>query len=113
MMEFGKLSKLTGDNSYYTAAKKGMMEVYNRRSKLHLVGEQIDIATGKWVSSQSHISGYIDSYYEYMYKSWILFGDTDFKKAFDIQNKAVKKHLISKEKIRPSSPAPGRLLAST
>ncbi len=97
MMEFGKLSKLTGDNSYYNAAKKGMMEVYHRRSKLDLVGEQIDNVTGKWVSTQSHISGYIDSYYEYMYKSWVLFGDADFKKAFDVHNKAIKKYLISKE----------------
>jgi hypothetical protein len=97
MMEFGKLSKLTGDMKYYNAAKKGMMEVYNRRSKLDLVGEQIDVSTGKWVSTQSHISGYIDSYYEYMYKSWVLFGDEDFKKAFDVHNRAIKKYLISKQ----------------
>ena len=96
MMEFGKLSKLTGNNRYYDAAKKGMMEVYKRRSKLDLVGEQIDITTGKWVSTQSHISGYIDSYYEYMYKCWVLFGDADFKKAFDQHNAAIKKYLISK-----------------
>ncbi len=96
MMEFGKLSKLTGNNKYYDAAKKGMMEVYARRSKLDLVGEQIDVNTGKWVSTQSHISGYIDSYYEYMYKSWVLFGDTDFKTAFEKHNAAIKKWLISK-----------------
>ena len=96
MMEFGKLSKLTGDNKYYDAAKKGFMEVYNRRSKLDLVGEQIDVSTGKWVSIQSHISGYIDSYYEYLYKSWLLFGDKDFKTAFDTHNAAIKKWLISK-----------------
>ena len=98
MMEFGKLSKLTGINTYYDAAKKGMMEVYNRRSKLDLVGEQIDISNGKWESTQSHISGYIDSYYEYLYKSWVLFGDPDFKKAFDVHNKAIKKYLLSKQK---------------
>ena len=94
MMEFGKLSKLTGNNTYYNAAKKGMMEVYKRRSPIDLVGEQIDINTGKWVSTQSHISGYIDSYYEYMYKSWLLFGDKDFKTAFETHNKAIKKYLI-------------------
>jgi mannosidase alpha-like ER degradation enhancer 2 len=96
MMEFGKLSRLTGDNRYYYVAKKGMMEVYNRRSQLDLVGEQIDVVTGKWVSTQSHISGYIDSYYEYMYKCWLLFGDNDFKVAFEKHNAAIKKYLISK-----------------
>ena len=96
MMEFGKLSRLTGNPVFYNTAKKGVMEVYNRRSKLDLVGEQIDVNTGKWVSTQSHISGYIDSYYEYLYKSWKLFGDTDFKKAFDTHNTAIKRYLVSK-----------------
>jgi len=96
MMEFGKLSKLTGNNAYYSVAKKAIMECYQRRSKLGLVGEQIDVTTGKWMSTQTHISGYIDSYYEYLYKSWILFGDKDFKEAFDTHNKAIKKYLIDK-----------------
>lgn len=96
MMEFGKLSRLTGNDKFYRAAKKGMMEVYKRRSSLDLVGEQIDINTGKWISTESHISGYIDSYYEYMYKSWILFGDREFKEAFDKHNAAIKKYLLSK-----------------
>jgi mannosidase alpha-like ER degradation enhancer 2 len=96
MMEFGKLSKITGDKKYYDAAKKGMMYVYNHRSALDLVGEQIDVETGKWVNTRSHIGAYIDSYYEYLYKSWLLFGDKDFKTAFDVHNAAIKKHLISK-----------------
>ncbi len=95
MMEFGKLSFLTGNPKYYKAAKLAIMDVYNRRSALDLVGEQIDVVTGKWVSTQSHISGYIDSYYEYLYKSWKLFGDPDFKIAFDTHNAAIKKWLIS------------------
>ena len=96
MMEFGKLSKLTGNNKYYNAAKKAIMLVYKSRSILDLVGEQIDVQTGKWVNTKSHIGAYIDSYYEYLYKSWLLFGDKDFKTAFDTHNKAIKKHLISK-----------------
>jgi len=96
MMEFGKLSKITGNNKYYHAAKKGMMYVFNNRSSLDLVGEQIDVETGKWVNTRSHIGAYIDSYYEYLYKSWLLFGDKDFKTAFDVHNAAIKKHLISK-----------------
>lgn len=96
MMEFGKLSKLTGNNKYYTAAKKAIMYVYHKRSKIGLVGEQIDVTTGKWISTRSHIGAYIDSYYEYLYKSWLLFGDPDFKTAFDTHNRAIKKYLLSK-----------------
>lgn len=96
MMEFGQLSKHTGDNKYYNAAKKAIMAVYNRRSKLGLAGERINVMTGEWVSTRSHISGYIDSYYEYLYKSWILFKDKDFKKPFEVHNKAIKKYLLAK-----------------
>lgn len=96
MMEFGKLSKLTGNKVYYETAKKAIMQVYARRSGIGLVGEQVDVTNGKWVSTQSHISGYIDSYYEYLYKSWILFGDKDFADAFDVHNKAIKKYLVDK-----------------
>ncbi|MBP6287331.1 MAG: glycoside hydrolase family 47 protein [Ferruginibacter sp.] len=96
MMEFGKLSKLTGDSKYYDAAKKAILAVYKNRSPLGLVGEQIDVQTGKWVTTKSHIGAYIDSYYEYLYKNWLLFGDLDFKTAFDTHNKAIKEHLISK-----------------
>lgn len=97
MMEFGKLSKLTGNKTYYNAAKKAIMAVYNKRSKINLVGEVIDVNTGKWISTQSHISGYIDSYYEYLYKSWKLFGDKDFKNAWDVSAAAIKRYLIRKQ----------------
>lgn len=63
MMEFVKLSKITGNKKYYDAAKKGMMYVYNHRSALDLVGEQVNVETGKWVNNRSHIGAYIDSYY--------------------------------------------------
>lgn len=96
MLEFGKLSQLTGDTKYYNAAKKAIMAVYKRRSKINLVGEKINVRTGKWVSKETHISGYIDSYYEYLYKSWVLFGDKDFKNAFDVHQAAIKKYLIDK-----------------
>ncbi|MBL0146545.1 MAG: glycoside hydrolase family 47 protein [Chitinophagaceae bacterium] len=96
MMEFGKLSKLTGNKKYYNTAKKAIMYVYNKRSKINLVGEQIDVETGRWVKTESHIGAYIDSYYEYLYKCWLLFGDKDFKKAFDKHNTAIKKYLIDK-----------------
>jgi len=97
MIEFGKLSKLTGDNRYYETAKKAMMEVYKRRSKIGLVGLQIDVTNGNWTNRESAIGAYIDSYYEYLYKSWRLFGDKDFKDAWEVHQKAINKYLISKQ----------------
>ena len=79
MMEFGKLSKLTGNMKYYDVAKKAIMEVYRRRSKIGLVGLQINVLTGNWTNTESSIGAMIDSYYEYLFKCWKLFGDKDLK----------------------------------
>ncbi|HYV94414.1 MAG TPA: glycoside hydrolase family 47 protein [Chitinophagales bacterium] len=97
MLEFGKLSQLTGNTLYYTAAKRAAMEVFESRSKIGLLGSGIDVNTGEWMDSDSHISGGIDSYYEYLYKAWLLFGDEDFKYAWDIESAAIKKYLLRKE----------------
>ncbi len=97
MMEFGKLSKLTGDDKYYKAAKKAIMAVYEKRSAIGLVGEQIDVQTGNWTRTRSHISGMIDSYYEYLWKSWLLFGDRDFKEAWDLHVAAINSYLVRKQ----------------
>lgn len=78
MLEFGTLSRLTGDTTYYAAAKRAVTALYARRSDLGLVGSAIDVRTGAWKSTDSHVSGGIDSYYEYLLKAWILFGDEDF-----------------------------------
>jgi mannosidase alpha-like ER degradation enhancer 2 len=97
MLEFGKLSMLTGDKKYYSVAKKAMMEVYKRRSKIGLVGLQINVINGNWTNTESAIGAYIDSYYEYLFKSWKLFGDKDFKTAWDVHQKAIQQYLISKQ----------------
>ncbi len=77
LIEFGTLSKLTGKQVYYDKAKRALVEVYNRRSPIGLVGSTINVETGKWIDPTSHISGGIDSYYEYLLKCSILFHDKD------------------------------------
>src|SRR6266513_3293274 len=77
LLEFGTLSKLTCDPVYYEKAKRALVETFKRRSPLGLVGESINVETGAWSNTDSHISGGIDSYYEYLWKCWLLFGDKD------------------------------------
>ena len=93
MLEFGTLSKLTGSPFYYKKAKKAMMAVYERHSEIGLPGTVINAETGEWVDTESHITGRIDSYYEYLLKAWLLFGDEDFKKMWDSSIKAVNTYL--------------------
>lgn len=96
MLEFGTLSKLTGDPVYYDKAKKAITEVYNRRSDIGLVGTMINVETGEWTDTSSHISGRIDSYYEYLLKAYLLFGDEDFKTMYDESIKAVNEYLLDR-----------------
>jgi ER degradation enhancer, mannosidase alpha-like 2 len=77
LLEFGTLSKLTGDPVFYDKSKRALVETYKRRSSLGLVGSSINVESGEWTDPDSHISGGIDSYYEYLWKCWLLFGDKD------------------------------------
>jgi mannosidase alpha-like ER degradation enhancer 2 len=93
LIEFGALSKLTGRAVFYEKAKRALVEVFKRRSKIGLVGSQINVETGEWVNKDSHISGGIDSYYEYMAKCFRLFGDEDCRAMWLESIAAVNKYL--------------------
>src|SRR6266496_5004067 len=93
LLEFGTLSKLTGKPVFYEKAKRALAETFKRRSPLGLVGQSINVETGVWTSTDSHISGGIDSYYEYLWKCWLLFGDKDCRHMWDTSIAAVNKYL--------------------
>jgi mannosidase alpha-like ER degradation enhancer 2 len=93
LLEFGTLSRLTHQPVFFAKAKRALVETYRRRSAIGLVGESIDIRTGQWLSRDSHISGGIDSYYEYLWKCWKLFGDKECLHMWKRSIKAVNRYL--------------------
>jgi len=93
ILEFGTLSKLTNKPVYFEKAKRAIVELYKRRSKIDLVGEEIDVETGAWVGKASHVGGGIDSYYEYLLKCSRLFGDHDCESMWKTSIAALNKHL--------------------
>ncbi len=93
LLEFGTLAKLTGKPVFYDEAKKALTALYARRSALGLVGEEIDVETGKWLSPASHVGGGIDSYYEYLLKCGRLFGDPDCQRMWAESLRALNAHL--------------------
>ena len=93
LLEFGTLSKLTGNPVYFDKAKRALVETFRRRSAIGLVGDGIDAATGKWTSPDSHISGGIDSYYEYLWKCWQLFGDHECLDMWNASIEPINKYL--------------------
>ncbi len=93
LLEFGALSKLTGKPIFYEKAKRALVETYKRRSPIGLVGASINVETGAWTDNDSHISGGIDSYYEYLWKCWLLFGDEECLQMWNASIPAVHKYL--------------------
>jgi len=93
ILEFGALSKLTGKPAYYDKAKAALVALYQRRSPLGLVGEEIDVESGQWTSPASHVGGGIDSYYEYLLKGAILFGDEELGRMWRASIAAIEEHL--------------------
>jgi hypothetical protein len=93
LLEFGTLSNLTGNPVFYDKAKRALDETFRRRSALGLVGSSINVETGVWSDPDSHISGGIDSYYEYLWKCWRLFGDSDCLDMWNASIPAVHKYL--------------------
>lgn len=93
LIEFGTLAKLTKRQIFYDKAKRALVEIYKRRSPIGLVGTWINVETGQWTDTDSHISGAIDSYYEYLLKCAILFDDQDCRRMWAESIKAIEDYL--------------------
>lgn len=98
LLEFGKLTGYTGDSSYYRVARKATLEIFRRRSDLDLIGSMIDVETGEWIRPECRIGAYVDSYFEYLYKAWLLFGDPEYLEAWNVHRKAISKYMVKIEK---------------
>lgn len=93
LIEFGTLSKLTKNPVFFDRAKLALVETYKRRSPINLVGTNINVETGAWTNTDSHVSAEIDSYYEYLLKCAILFDDADCRKMWEDSIAAINKYL--------------------
>jgi mannosidase alpha-like ER degradation enhancer 2 len=93
ILEFGTLAKLTNRPVFYDKAKKALVELYKRRGKTDLVGQEINVETGAWTNRRTHVGGAIDSYYEYLLKCEKLFGDAECGDMWRVSVAGLNKHL--------------------
>jgi mannosidase alpha-like ER degradation enhancer 2 len=93
VLEFGTLARLTNKPVFFDKAKKALVELYKRQSKLGLVGEEIDVETGEWATHDCHVGGGIDSYYEYLLKCSRFFGDKDCEEMWRTSLRALNLYL--------------------
>jgi mannosyl-oligosaccharide alpha-1,2-mannosidase len=90
--EFGFLSRATGDDRYRAAAKRALVSMFERRSRIGLLADSIDSMTGEWQSRRATIGPPSDSYYEYLWDGWDLLGDRDCLAMYRACTAAILKH---------------------
>lgn len=88
------LSRLTGNPVFGQKAKLATRALWLRRSPYtSLLGKHISTANGSWKETLSGIGSNSDSFYEYLLKQYILFGDEDFWFMFFDSYKAILRHM--------------------
>ncbi|GMF37668.1 unnamed protein product [Phytophthora fragariaefolia] len=91
-VEFTMLSVLTGDPKYAAASRGAVRALFQRRSKIGLLGKHINTKTGEWTETASGPGSNSDSFYEYLLKMYELFGDREALEMFAQVYPAVLAH---------------------
>ena len=114
ILEFGALSRLTGDHVYESAARKALDYLWKSRNRgSDLIGTILNIHNGDWIRRDAGVGAGVDSYYEYLLKAYILFGDDMYLKRFNRHYEGIMKYvsqgplLVDVHMHRPTSTAKG------
>ncbi|KAH6821556.1 Glycosyl hydrolase family 47 protein [Perilla frutescens var. hirtella] len=94
-LEFGVLSRLTNDPIFEQVTKNAVRGLWARRSRINLVGAHIDVFSGEWTQKDAGIGTSIDSFYEYLLKAYILFGDEEYLFIFQEAYRAAMLYLYN------------------
>ncbi|XP_063611642.1 ER degradation-enhancing alpha-mannosidase-like protein 1 [Penaeus indicus] len=94
LVEFGVLSRLIGDPVYEMSARRANKVLWNlRNANTGLFGNVVDVDTGKWMGELSGVGAGLDSFYEYLLKAFILFGEEDDYSMFNETYTLVKQYM--------------------
>lgn len=85
LLEFGVLSRLSNDPTFESVARRAMFGLWDRRDPTTgLLGSTIDMQTGVWIDATSSLGAGTDSFYEYMFKAYVLFGRQEYLELFNV-----------------------------
>ncbi|TRY73471.1 hypothetical protein TCAL_01574 [Tigriopus californicus] len=93
IVEFGALSHLTGQPIFEATAMRALRALFYHRSPLGLMGNHIDVQTGKWTATDSGIGAGVDSYYEYLVKGAQLLQRPELMHMFKVGQEAIDQHM--------------------
>ncbi|PAA63337.1 hypothetical protein BOX15_Mlig000468g1 [Macrostomum lignano] len=93
LVEFGALSRLTGDPAFESAAMRAVRALHSLRSPLGLVGNHVDVQRGRWTALDAGIGSAVDSYFEYLVKAGVLLQRPELVSMFNGYKDAYNKHV--------------------
>lgn len=94
LLEFGVLSRIIGDPVFEGMARRSNRALWGFRSEnTGLLGNVIDIQTGRWVGKLSGLGAGLDSYFEYLIKAYILFGEDEDYQMFNESYHYIKQYM--------------------
>ncbi|CAF0905716.1 unnamed protein product [Rotaria sordida] len=93
-LEFSILSRLVGDPVYEQVARRAVNSLWDKRNNVTgLLGSVIDVNSGEWLGQLSGLGAGIDSFFEYLLKNYILFGDEADLRMFDDAYRSVTQYM--------------------
>ncbi|VDL79262.1 unnamed protein product [Nippostrongylus brasiliensis] len=92
-VEFGTLSRLTGNPQFERVALRALESLWRTRSSLGLVGNHINVQTGQWTATDAGIGAGVDSYFEYLVKGALLLQRPALMEQFREYSKAINRYI--------------------
>ncbi len=93
ILEFGDLSRLTGDPKYVNASMKAYEAVIAKRSELNLLGTYFDVEKGVFTGTDDvGPDEPADSFYEYLWGGWQMLGNTQTRDWYFMLTDAMLKY---------------------
>lgn len=102
IMEFTRLSQVTGDKKYEAAARKALDFLDKvigpklRVPGLYPIYISVQDKDGQISEREYSLGAMADSFYEYLLKMYVMTGDTQSKRMFDLARPALIKYLYKK-----------------
>ena len=79
ILEMAALSRLSGIDIFERKAHQVMDKLWSLRHRsTDLMGTVLNVQSGDWISKESGVGAGIDSYYEYVLKAYVLFGEDHY-----------------------------------
>ncbi len=93
LMEYGTLTKYTGDKKFFDLALNCVKSLYNRKSKINLLGSAMDVRSGTWTNPESNIMEGSDIWLDDLYKAAVLFNNAELFSMFTTNVTGIIKYL--------------------